>query len=54
MPIAWHHCGFEVACSAALVDQHIRDIVLSYPSLGSQFPHLKSRDSDDLPSRAVV
>lgn len=54
MPIVWHRCGFEVACSAAVVDQHIRDTVLSYPSLGSQFPHLKNRDSDDLPSRAVV
>ena len=38
----------------AEVDQYIRDTLLSYSSLGSQFPHLKYRGSDDPSTKAVV
>ena len=44
----------EVTRSVAVADRYIRDTLLSYSSLRSQFPHLKSRGSDDLSTRAVV
>lgn len=44
----------EVTRSVAVADRYIRDTLLSDSSLRSQFPHLKSRGSDDLSTRAVV
>ena len=38
----------------AAVDQHIRDPLLSCSSLGSQFPPLKYRGSDDPSTKTAV